>query len=76
MKRMLMTLLVLLAASAAYPQTINWDADNAVGNFSYCDNWYGNSCPTSYGGFNYGNILQFNYRNNGSQTSVFYDLSW
>lgn len=47
----------------------NWDGDNAAGNFSYNDNWYGNSQPTWATNQN----LNFNYRNNAGQTSLYYD---
>lgn len=65
-----------LAATASVPAgTINWDGDNAVGNMSYNDNWYGNSNPDNFSGWNFGNNLEFNYRNNAGQTSVYYDYS-
>ncbi|NCY22958.1 hypothetical protein EBX31_13540, partial [bacterium] len=48
---------------------INWDGDGAQGNFSWSENWYGNSQP----GWGYGSgNLVFNYKN-GSQTSLYYD---
>lgn len=50
-----------------------WDGDNPVGNLSYSNNWYGNSLPTLN---NSGTALQFEYRNNGSQTSLYYDLGY
>ena len=49
--------------------TANWDGDNASGNFSFNNNWYGDVQPT----WGFGNQLQFNYRNNASQTSIYWD---
>ncbi len=66
--------LVLGAAALPARADINWDGDNPIGNFSYCDNWYGDSCPTQPWQFSYGNLV-FNYRNNASQTSLYYDAS-
>lgn len=54
----------------------NWDGDNPFGNFSYANNWYGGGggvFPTWGAG---AGSLYFNYRNNSSQTSLYYDLSW
>ncbi|NBS54826.1 hypothetical protein EBT23_04600, partial [bacterium] len=52
---------------------INWDGDNAAGNFSYANNWYGNTVPSA--SFSAGNLV-FNY-NNGGSTSIYYDwASW
>ncbi|NDA26711.1 MAG: hypothetical protein EBZ05_07730, partial [Verrucomicrobia bacterium] len=54
---------------------INWDGDNAAGNFSYSNNWYGDTVPGGIG-FGSGNLV-FNYINNASQTSQYYDFaSW
>ena len=53
---------------------VNWDGDNAAGNFSYANNWYGNTVPTV--NFSSGNLL-FSYRNNASQLNQYYDFaSW
>ena len=61
-------LLVLLAQAAVAG---NWDGDNAVGNFSYNNNWYSDAQPT----WNSSTTLEFNYRNNSSQTTLYYDYS-
>ena len=53
---------------------VNWDGDGTQGNFSWSENWYGNVTPS----FNFaaGNLV-FNFRNNASQTSQYYDFaSW
>jgi fibronectin-binding autotransporter adhesin len=66
---------ILVGAILAGPGragTINWDGDNSVGNLSYDNNWYGNSDPDSFGGWVYGNDLQFNL-NNGGASSLYYD---
>lgn len=48
----------------------NWDGDNAAGNFSFNNNWYSDTQPNWT--FADGN-LNFNYSNNGSQTSLYFD---
>ena len=55
----------------ALAQTINWDGDNPVGNFSFDNNWFGNTQPT----WSHSNSLVFSFRNNSSQSSLFYDYS-
>jgi autotransporter-associated beta strand protein len=53
----------------------NWDGDNPIGNFSFADNWFGNTVGGLSGfGFNNGS-LHFSFRNNPSQTSIFYDFA-
>ena len=52
----------------------NWDGDNAVGNFSFGDNWFGNTVGGP-GGFGFGNgSLHFSFRNNAAQSSIYYDF--
>jgi hypothetical protein len=50
-----------------------WDGDAPFGNFSDCNNWYGNSCPS---GWNSSTDLLFNFKNNSGQTSLYQDLGW
>ena len=51
---------------------MNWDGDNAAGNFSFDNNWFGNTQPA----WNFGNgNLNFAFSNNTSQTSLFFDYS-
>ena len=71
----LATTAILLGAAIPARADINWDGDNAVGNFSYCNNWYSDSCPSFPWNSSYGNLV-FNYRNNSGQTSLYYDLGW
>ena len=53
----------------------NWDGDNAVGNFSFANNWYGDTVG-GLSGFGFANgSLHFSQRNNGAQTSIFYDFA-
>ncbi|HOX56676.1 MAG TPA: autotransporter-associated beta strand repeat-containing protein [Verrucomicrobiota bacterium] len=66
--------LVLGAAVGPVRADINWDGDGSRGNFTWCENWYGNSCPAQPWPFSNGNLV-FNYRNNGSQTSLYYDAA-
>src|SRR4051794_2413126 len=51
----------------------NWDGDNAVGNFSFNNNWFGDNQPGW--GFGNGNLI-FNFRNNSGQTSLFDDYGF
>lgn len=60
---------VLLAFSVPLKADQDWDGDNAAGNFSFNDNWFGNSQPAW--GFANGNF-NINFRNGGA-TSLFYD---
>jgi autotransporter-associated beta strand protein len=49
---------------------MNWDGDNAAGNFSFNDNWFGTTQPS----WNFGNgNLNFAFSNNPSQTSLYVD---
>jgi autotransporter-associated beta strand protein len=66
-------LLLLCAAPPSVRADINWDGDNPVGNFSFANNWYGNTVPTV--SFAAGNLV-FNVRNNASQLNQFYDFGW
>lgn len=67
--RLSITALLLFTTMVA-PADQNWDGDNSVGNFSYNDNWYGNSQP----GWGFGSgSLYLNFRNNGAQSSLYYD---
>ena len=53
----------------------NWDGDDASGNFSDGNNWYGNYVG-GLGNFGFGNgSLHFSYHNNASQTSLYYDFA-
>lgn len=49
----------------------NWDGDSGVGNFTHCNNWYADNCPLVW---NSSTDLIFNFRNNGAQTSMYYDF--
>ena len=63
----------LFALAGGLPATAaNWDGDDAVGNFTYNNNWYGNTPPAT----GFGNSLFFSYRNNAAQTSLYYDWAW
>ncbi len=61
--------LALLLGATVLPAgagTINWNGQdangaNGVGNFSYCDNWYGANCPPAFGGWVFGNDFHFSY---------------
>ena len=63
---------LLLLVSGTALGDANWDGDNATGNFSYNNNWYGDVGPAS----GFGNSLWFNYHNNGSASSIYYDWGW
>jgi len=67
-KKLFVVLALFFGLLNSYSQN-NWDGDNPLGNFTYCSNWYGNTCPS----WNSSTDLIFNYRNNTSQTSMFFD---
>ena len=66
--------LALMASATPALADQNWDGDHAIGDFTQSDNWYGNSQP----GWGFGSgSLYLNYRNNGSQSSIYYNYgSW
>jgi fibronectin-binding autotransporter adhesin len=66
------SILVIASANAG---NINWDGDDAVGNFSFNDNWFGDSNPINFGGWVFTNDLHFSVRNNAGQSSLFYDYN-
>ena len=53
---------------------VNWDGDGSQGNFSWSENWYGNTVPSLPANFSAGNLV-FNLRNNTSQLNQYYDWS-
>ena len=70
------TCLVLLLSCFLQVSTVaqnSWDGDNAVGNFDYNNNWFGDSYPATW---NSSTNLEFAYRNNGSQTSIYQNRGW
>src|SRR5438034_5256517 len=69
-KQLVAAALALALAAALSRADNNWDGDNPFGNFSYNDNWFGNNQPGW--GFGSGNLV-FNFRNNSSQTSLYFD---
>ena len=58
------TCVAALSVSAQY----QWDGDNALGNFTYNNNWYSDSQPA----WGFGGNLQFEY-NNGSASTLYWD---
>ncbi len=46
----------------------NWDGDNAIGEFILCDNWFGNTCPTTW---NATTDLNIQFKNSGFQTTMY-----
>ena len=70
---MLCALLLGAAALPARGTDYNWNGQNsgALGNFSYCDNWYYVTCPT----WAFGNNIHFSYNDNG-ETTGYNDLNW
>ena len=71
MKLTLLIVFVLCILTYSAKSQNNWDAEESVGNFSNCSNWYSNSCPSNWNG---ATDLLFQYRNNSSQTSLYFDL--
>ncbi|MBS7786513.1 T9SS type A sorting domain-containing protein [Flavobacterium sp. CYK-55] len=52
----------------------NWDGDNAIGEFTLCDNWFGNSCPAVW---NATTDLNIQLKNSGFQTTMYLNYgSW
>ncbi len=70
--RALFALVVTVFFAGNSHADVNWDGDNAAGNFSYANNWYGDTVPSF--NFSSGNLV-FNYRNNPSQLNQFYDFA-
>ena len=70
MRIKLLIVFTFLAVTFSVNAQNEWDADNAVGNFSNCNNWY-STCPSTWNGTT---DLLFQYRNNASQTSLYFDL--
>ena len=68
----------MITSASAVPARVyadmNWDGDNASGNFSFDNNWFNNTQPA----WNFGNgNLNFAFSNNSSQTSLYFDYtSW
>ena len=54
---------------------VNWDGDGSQGNFSWSENWYGNTVPSLPSNFSAGNLV-FNVRKNPSQLNQYYDWGW
>ena len=48
-----------------------WDGDNAIGRFTFCDNWNPNTCPTTW---NATTDLNIQIKNSGLQTTMFLDF--
>lgn len=75
MRKTLFALLLLGGLCRTTLADQSWDGDNAVGNFSFANNWFGDTVG-GLSGFGFGNgNLHFAFRNNSSQTSIFYDFS-
>jgi hypothetical protein len=51
----------------------NWDGHGAQGNFTWCENWLNDQCPSTW---NLNTDLLFNFKYNSSQTSLYYDHPW
>lgn len=69
MKKGLLFFSFIIFSLSVYSQN-NWDGDDSLGNFSWCNNWYSNSCPSTW---NSSTDLIFNYNNN-SHSSLYLDL--
>jgi autotransporter-associated beta strand protein len=63
---------VIFVSTPALRGDQNWDGDNSFGNFTFDNNWYGNTQPSW--GFSNGS-LNFNFRNAGAST-LFYNHSF
>ena len=57
-KNLLLVMIFCLGSLVSYSQN-QWDGDDAIGNFGNCNNWYSNSCPSTW---NSSTDLLFQYR--------------
>ncbi|MBK8600715.1 MAG: hypothetical protein IPN80_09365, partial [Flavobacterium sp.] len=60
----------LVFASIQMQAQNNWDGDNPLGNFSFCNNWFADACPPTW---NSTTDLNIQVKNNGSQTTMYLD---
>ena len=49
----------------------NWDGDNTYGNFTYCNNWFTDLCPTTW---NSTTDLNIQRKNNDTQVTMYLDF--
>ena len=66
----LIVLLLLVFGSIQMQAQNDWDGDNAIGRFTFCDNWFANACPVTW---NSTTNLTIQFKNNGFQTTMFLD---
>jgi autotransporter-associated beta strand protein len=71
MKKLFLLYFAIIGVHVFSQDTWNWDGDNPIGNFSYGNNWYGDTTPSSWDS---NDKLYFSYINNTSQTSISFDL--
>ncbi len=67
--KLIVSLLLVFGSFQLQAQN-NWDGDNAIGRFTFCDNWFANACP---GTWNSTTDLNIQIKNNGSQTTMYLD---
>lgn len=67
--KLIVSLLLVFGSFQMQAQN-EWDGDNAIGRFTFCDNWFANTCP---GVWNATTDLIIQLKNNGSQTTMFLD---
>lgn len=66
----LIVLFILVFSSYQLQAQNEWDGDNAIGRFTFCDNWFANTCPATW---NSTTDLIIQLKNNGAQTTMFLD---
>ncbi|MFT3794605.1 autotransporter-associated beta strand repeat-containing protein [Flavobacterium sp.] len=69
--RYICALAFLLGGAIETTAQNNWDGDNPLGNFTWCSNWFADTCPATW---NNTTDLNFNFRNNAAQTTLYFDL--
>ncbi len=62
--------LLLVFSSFQLNAQNNWDGDNPLGNFSFCNNWFGDACP---GTWNSATDLNIQFKNSPFQTTMYLD---
>lgn len=70
MKNKLVYIVVLYFALLNTQAQNNWDGDNPLGNFSFCNNWFADACPPTW---NSTTDLNIQFKNSVFQTTMFLD---
>ena len=66
----LIILFIFVFGSIQMQAQNNWDGADALGNFSFCNNWFGDACP---GTWNSATDLNIRFKNSPFQTTMYLD---